>query len=474
MSILSFVKTLSCVSVTHTFSSLQMILGSIPFSTPCVFLDSSSETGVTGKKTDMFNGASVSVLGWSPILTCVQKGQEAHVSAASGLEETWTDVIGGLDDVAQALGVVVQASDVANIGANLGWMGYFGYESGFGTWSFDGKSIPKRSFQWPDSWFSVFEWVAVQFHDTQEIKLYRWVSPRIVPTASMVDVEAGKNASFFRLLDTPTCSISKDLYLEHVRRIKHHIYEGDIYQANYSCRWSVSFDGQMLSLFEVLRAQSPTPFGAYIRCAWGEAISYSPELFLHIRNRHIKTSPIKGTRPKKIDAQEDAQEQQALIQSEKESAELMMIVDLERNDLGRVCETGSVKVSRLRYLHSFSHVHHMISDVEGTVKAEYAGVKVLPYLFPGGSITGAPKTTAMAILAGLEPYPRELYTGAIGMLGSDGSVVLNVAIRTLYSVGSTLYFHVGGGIVADSDPESEWEETLVKGRAVFNALEAFV
>ena len=259
-------------------------------------------------------------------------------------------------------------------------------------------------------------------------------------------------------------------YVAAIGRIKAYIAAGDAYQVNLTQRFATPLPCPPYALYQRLRERSPAPFAAYLSFGTVQVVSSSPERFLTVRDHHVETRPIKGTRPRSTDPVEDARLATELLASEKDRAELLMIVDLERNDLGRVCTYGSVKVENLWQLESHPTVHHLVATVSGTLRPELDALDCVAACFPGGSITGAPKIRAMEIIDELEPHRRHLYTGAIGYLGFDGQADLNIAIRTLTCVGGQAYYHVGGGIVWDSNPSAEYQETLDKGRAMHEAL----
>jgi anthranilate/para-aminobenzoate synthase component I len=223
-------------------------------------------------------------------------------------------------------------------------------------------------------------------------------------------------------------------------------------------------------LFERLASVSPAPFAAFLDCGEFQLASSSPESFLRMSGGHIVTRPIKGTRPRGADADADARLSYELQSSEKERAELVMITDLLRNDLGRVCEFGSVQVPELMRLEKFPQVQHLVSTVEGRLRGDVTHFAAFASCFPGGSITGAPKIRAMEIIDELEPVTRGPYTGALGYLGFNRESQLSIAIRTAVCRDGRAFFHVGAGIVADSDPAAEFEETLAKGRGFVAAM----
>jgi aminodeoxychorismate synthase component I len=263
-----------------------------------------------------------------------------------------------------------------------------------------------------------------------------------------------------------------DAFLRDVGHIKEWIAAGDIYQVNLSQAFEAEVSGgSLFPLYESLRDASPAPMAAWLSLGGVEVLSSSPETFLKISGRGIETRPIKGTRPRFTDPDEDRRSAYELQTSTKEIAELVMITDLLRNDLGQVCEFGSVEVSEMLQLESLAQVHHLVSTVTGTLRPETDAIEALAACFPGGSITGAPKKRAMEIIHELESTARGIYCGAIGWLGFNGESSFNIAIRTLVRKGRRLTYQVGAGIVADSDPQKEYEETLHKAAGIRLAIE---
>lgn len=256
-----------------------------------------------------------------------------------------------------------------------------------------------------------------------------------------------------------------ELVLEHIRR-------GDIYQLNLSQRFHFSLQGSHKTFYEVLRKINPACFGAYLHFNEYDVMSISPERYLRVEGRQIETRPIKGTRPRGDSLARDEALKRQLRESEKEQAELLMIVDLERNDLGRICTTGSIRVEDLYRISAYPTVFHMDAKVHGLLKPEIGMPEILRATFPGGSITGAPKIMAMQIIDRLEPHARGLYTGSIGYIDYRGHCDLNIAIRTVIVKGEDAYYQAGGGLVADSDPRMEYEETWIKTRALLQVQAA--
>lgn len=263
--------------------------------------------------------------------------------------------------------------------------------------------------------------------------------------------------------------IAKETYVAMVRRAKEYVTAGDIYQVCLAHRFSAPFSEDPWPLYLSLREASPSPHAAFLSLGDETILSSSPECFLKMDGRTVVTRPIKGTRPRGSSPAEDERLALELTDSAKESAELLMITDLERNDLGQVCEFGSVRVSRLMELERYPQVFHLVSTVEGVLRHGVSHVQTLAACFPGGSISGAPKKRALEIIRELEPAPRGIFTGAIGYFGYNGQSQFNIAIRTMSLKAGRAEFHVGAGITADSDPEQEWDETLHKAAGILKA-----
>lgn len=263
-------------------------------------------------------------------------------------------------------------------------------------------------------------------------------------------------------------------FIQKVGRIREWISAGDIYQVNLSQAFIAEVaGGSLYGLYQALRETSPAPMAAWLSLDGKEILSSSPESFLKISGSVIETRPIKGTRPRFDDPDEDRRSAYELQTSAKEIAELVMITDLLRNDLGQICEFGSVEVSEMLQLESLAQVHHLVSTVTGTLRQNIDAIDALVACFPGGSITGAPKKRAMEIIRELEGQPRGIYCGAIGWLGFNCESAFSIAIRTLVRDGEKLIYQVGAGIVTDSDPQKEYEETLHKAAGIRQAVMAF-
>jgi para-aminobenzoate synthetase component I len=266
-------------------------------------------------------------------------------------------------------------------------------------------------------------------------------------------------------------------YSNAFNRIKQYIHEGDCYQVNLAQRFSAQAQGDTWSAYIALREISPAPFMSYMNFGDGklplQVLSASPERFLQVHGMHVETRPIKGTRPRSDNADQDASNANDLQNSPKDRAENLMIVDLLRNDISKVCETGTVRADKLFALESFANVHHLVSTVTGKLAKDKTAIDLLRACFPGGSITGAPKLRAMEIIEELEPSRRGLYCGAIGYIGFDGNMDTNIAIRTAVYSHHEIRFYAGGGVVADSELAKEYRETLDKASSMLELVTRF-
>jgi anthranilate/para-aminobenzoate synthase component I len=268
----------------------------------------------------------------------------------------------------------------------------------------------------------------------------------------------------------PESNLSKVQYMKMVRRCKEYIAAGDIYQANLSQRFSVPFHQDAWSLYQVLRGINPAPFGGFLQMGDFQLVSASPERLVRLQSGIVETRPIAGTRPRGGNLREDQGMRSDLLSSEKERAEHLMLVDLERNDLGKVCRYGSVHVDEFMGTEQYSHVMHIVSNIRGELSSGKQSLDVIRAVFPGGTITGVPKVRCMEIIEELEPSVRGPYSGSFGYINLSGELDLNLIIRTFVIKNNRAYIQVGGGIVADSEPEYEYRETLYKAEALLEAL----
>lgn len=289
---------------------------------------------------------------------------------------------------------------------------------------------------------------------------------RDVKRPKNVNCEQDKKAYVFK------SSFTRKTYMNAIESMKRYIQEGHIYISNMTHTFVSPYYEDPLKTYEKLRQINPAPFSAYLPCDNFYILSSSPERFLELKNRRIQTRPIKGTLPRGKTPEEDIANRLQLEASEKDKSELLMIVDLERNDLSRVCIPGTVKVTELFKTEQYATVYHLVSTIVGQLKENFSLMDCIKATFPGGSITGAPKIRAMEIIDELEHTNRGLYTGSIGYLGFDGNADFNIVIRTVIIKDSMAYIGVGGGITWESDPALEYQETIDKGIALFNALDA--
>jgi para-aminobenzoate synthetase component 1 len=285
------------------------------------------------------------------------------------------------------------------------------------------------------------------------------------------DVAAERKRAPFRITTSVTSNMTREVYARSFHRIKRYITEGDCYQVNLAQRFSAQAVGDPWLAYQALRVLNPAPCAAYLSTPYAHVLSASPERFLKVDDKCVETKPIKGTRPRAGHARLDAERVEALRTSEKDRAENVMIVDLLRNDLSKSCRLGSVKVPRLFDVESFATVHHLVSTITGELRPDRDAIDLLRGSFPGGSITGAPKLRAMQIIEELEPHRRGVYCGAIGYIGFDGNMDMNIGIRTMVLSRGEIRFWAGGGIIADSRLDDEYQETFDKASAMLKLLQ---
>lgn len=338
----------------------------------------------------------------------------------------------------------------------------------------------------PELSLGFYDWVLAHDHHTATSWLVTTGLPDRTNTAALarqtqiMDILAGwqarngdreSAAGAFRLTTPLESNMTREQYIAMVRRAQEYIAAGDVYQVNLSQRFAAGWEGSPWTLYQRLQRESPVPFGAFLDLGERWVVSASPERFLHVHEGVVETRPIKGTRPRGRTQAEDARLARELRASEKDRAENLMIVDLLRNDLGKVCRLGSVRVPALWQTEGYSNVWQLVSAVTGELRPEADAVSALEAAFPGGSVTGCPKIRAMEIIEELEPARRGIYCGGIGYLGFDGTMDTSIVIRTIVLTRDRLYLQVGGAVVADSDPQAEYDETLVKAQAARRVLE---
>lgn len=359
-----------------------------------------------------------------------------------------------------------------------GAVGYFSYdlkEKIFNSSPSRDSSEPSPPPLIPDSILALFDPIVVCDH--KEKKTYivergiegsteraRKIKELLKDNERVAPVEPAPSPS------PPLSNLTRQEYISKVEAAKRYIAEGDIYQINIAQKFEIPWRGDPLALFKAVIEKSPAPFSSFLDMDAFQIISNSPERLLKIEGRTAQTEPIKGTRRRGASKAEDQALMEELKKSPKERAEHVMIVDLERNDLGMICETGSVKVTEFERVLTLPGLHHMVSSITGRIKEGLSTPQCLKAIFPGGSITGAPKIRAMEIIDELEPTPRGLYTGALGWMDFSGDLDISMAIRTAIYKDETIHLSVGSGIVIDSVPEEEYDETILKAADLFNAI----
>jgi len=364
-----------------------------------------------------------------------------------------------------------------------GWIGYFGYELGRYI-----ERLPQTTIddlRTPLIRLCFYDRLIAYDHIENDFWLIALQLPNDVetPNEKLSALERLLNESQNVAVASPTpadldnidfsqirCNIDKDYYLRTVEKLRRYIYDGDVYQVNFSQRFECDYKARPIELFHWQNHYNPSGYAAYIDAGDFRIVSASPEMFITIADGVISTKPIKGTRPRIGKASVDAGNFNELLNSTKEQAELNMIIDLERNDLARICAAGTRKVVQPRTIESYPTVFHAVAMVAGRLREGISFCDILKAVFPGGSITGAPKIRSMEIIDETEPTDRGIYTGSIGFIGLDRSVCLNIAIRTIIIKAGIAFAQTGGGIVADSNAEAEWDETITKARALLAGI----
>ena len=357
-----------------------------------------------------------------------------------------------------------------------GAIGYFGYDLArqlerLPNLAVDAEHIPQMM-------VGIYDWAVVVDHREQRAWLLsnakcEQTREQWQTLCDLFERSAPRHEGKFEVTSKLVSNMDMDSYAGAFRKIQQYIFDGDCYQVNLAQRFSAKASGDAWAAYLRLREISPAPFMAYMNMPGVQVLSASPERFLQLKGAHVETRPIKGTRPRSDSKQIDIDNANELKASLKDRAENLMIVDLLRNDISKSCITGSVRADRLFALESFANVHHLVSTVTGKLAPGMTALELLRGCFPGGSITGAPKLRAMQIIEELEPHRRGVYCGAIGYIGFDGNMDSNIAIRTaVYSEGE-IRFWAGGGVVADSEMQKEYSETLDKASSMLQLIEHF-
>jgi len=350
-----------------------------------------------------------------------------------------------------------------------GAIGYLSYDLGrrFETL----PMIAEQDIDLPEMAIGIYDWSLIVDHHVRRTWLASYCRNKNTETIwqelqQLFSNPPKKEPKGYRVTSTVQSNMNKAQYSTAFDKIKKYIRDGDCYQVNLSQRFAADFEGDSWSAYLHLRDVNPAPFAAYLNLPSGAVLSSSPERFLRVTDSQVETKPIKGTMRRSVFAYEDKELAVCLLESEKDRAENLMIVDLLRNDIGKVCDAGSVLVPKLFALESYATVHHLVSTITGRLADDQHALDLLCGCFPGGSITGAPKLRAMEIIEELEPHRRTIYCGSVLHVGFDGNMDSNICIRTLIQNNNKLYFNVGGGIVWDSKVEDEYKECFAKAAAM--------
>jgi para-aminobenzoate synthetase component I len=355
-----------------------------------------------------------------------------------------------------------------------GLIGYLGYDFGRRLEKLPAQAVDDLGLG--DARFGLYTWALISDHQLATSQLLfhpRLANEERERLITLFEKVAAEPAPSFRLLGAFRADLDEDGYRQAIERIQAYIQAGDCYQVNFAQRFRSHYQGDPWAAYQALRSACPTPFAGYQSLPDGAIISLSPERFMRVSQGLVETRPIKGTRPRDEDPQQDAAQAHALMTSLKDRAENLMIVDLLRNDLGRSCRTGSVQVPELFALESYPNVHHLVSAVTGELAAGKDALDLIAGSFPGGSITGAPKIRAMQIIDELEPTRRALYCGSLLYLDVRGEMDSSIAIRSLLAKDGQISCWGGGGIVADSAWQSEYQESITKVKVLLQTLEQF-
>ncbi|MDP8567114.1 aminodeoxychorismate synthase component I [Methylophilus aquaticus] len=426
-------------------------------------------------------GARFDIVVADPVVKLIHAQQHTTVVTQTETTVTSQDPFAAIQAWLQPNTVPNSVLREAGIPFAGGALGYFAYDLGRSI-----ERLPCLAAQEtpvPDMLVGIYDWAIIVDHHQQRAQLVSLARFRTVADIHSLHQQLLATATpeareQFAVNGTLQHNLSPAGYAQAFARVKDYITAGDCYQINLAQRLSVPVSGDSWQAYEVFRQFSRAPFMAYLQVDDGqeqsfEILSMSPERFLQVREGVVETRPIKGTRPRHVDPVQDALVAESLAASSKDRAENLMIVDLLRNDIGKVCEIGSVKVDALFRLQRFTNVHHLVSIVRGRLAAGYHALDLLRGCFPGGSITGAPKLRAMEIIEALEPHRRHVYCGSIGYIGFDGSMDTNIAIRTAVIYRQQMTFYAGGGVVADSDCDKEYQETLDKASQFIRLVQHF-
>ena len=395
----------------------------------------------------------------------------------NGQPQIFTPAIGQILDCLRELLATVDRQETTDLPAHLpftgGWLGWLGYEL---AWEIEKlPDLRSDDLPFPTAYWYAPSSFAVLDHWEQVLYIVAATQPILDELVSKLDLVApSPNPVPTIAIDSDPADIffqtSASAYQQAIVQAQTYIRAGDIFQANLSLRFSTQTNLESWQIYQRLQEINPSPFASYWQTPWGSMMSCSPERLVQLYQQAATTRPIAGTRKRGKSPEQDLELATELLTNTKEIAEHIMLVDLERNDLGRVCRWGSVEVDELLSIERYSHVMHLVSNICGELDAKFDSIDLIRAMFPGGTITGCPKVRCMEIIAELEPFPRNLFYGSCGYLDRRGYLDLNILIRTLLYHKGTVWGQVGAGIVADSDPEREWLESLQKAAAQIAAL----
>ena len=412
----------------------------------------------------------VDIISADPLATLETRGEVTTLRVGANISKHHEDPLALLAHTQQQLlgELDLCATHLPFIG---GALGLFGYDLGR---RFERLPVQAAAdIAVPDMAVGIYDWALLRNVATGDWQLVHWGDKAgLAKRLAWLEQQQAKPAPAFALLGAWQSNMSRAEYGEKFARIQEYLAAGDCYQINLTQRFSAPYQGDEWQAYCLLATANKAPFSAFIRLPESALLSLSPERFLLLDGRHIETKPIKGTRPRHPDPATDRQVALELAQADKDRSENLMIVDLLRNDIGRVSRPGSVSVPHLFAVESFPAVHHLVSTIHGELDARWQGVDLLRACFPGGSITGAPKIRAMEIIEELEPQRRNAYCGSIGYLSQHGRMDTSICIRTLIAEAGRLHCWAGGGIIADSDADSEYQETYDKVARILPPLSA--
>lgn len=422
-------------------------------------------------------GARFDIVVAEPVASVIHRRPVTEVHINHALEQSEEDPFA----VIKRLLAPHKVDRVTDIPFAGGALGYFSYDLGRSIEPM--AELAAQDMPVPELLVGIYDWAIVVDHHKRCCRLVshaRFQSSESLHALHQNLLQPGEQPvqQAFSVIGDIAHNMDKATYTKAFQKVKNYILAGDCYQINLAQRLAVKVQGDAWQAYDHFRQLSKAPFMAYLQVDDGqgmpfEVLSMSPERFLQVTDNKVETRPIKGTRPRHADASRDKQEAASLASSIKDRAENLMIVDLLRNDIGKVCEIGSVKVDALFRLQRFTNVHHLVSIVRGVLANGYHALDLLRGCFPGGSITGAPKLRAMEIIEELEPHRRGIYCGSIGYIGFDGSMDTNISIRTAVICHQTMTFFAGGGVVADSDCDKEYQETLDKASQFLKLVAQF-